>query len=673
MNWVTYFIIFAILVSILLLYYYIQKQKPTDLETTYSRYLIRSTNPDTGFTHKKLSDTQYENYRLNYDSSNPDLLVKAIEPYPITSSGSEYKPREHGTVIENTNGFTITGCDAKFDCPPQFQWDTVKKQCVITSLCKNDEVDIIKGLDQYHFDNATFDVDKSTKYHDILYARCLENGEYALEECPQYTIYNQKDMQPATNNPCESYDICMDKPDYTIHHVDIGNGVILKEDEYYMCVNRKSVLKKCKSNSVFNVSANACIELNPCALQPDGFTIEHDLNSYILCTNGKEYTVNCANGVYTSNGFDKLECIIDKSKTIIEYFTNQYVAIPISLYEYANNEATIFHAVAGMTTKFVPLLEDNSGFYKTSRNKYLFEGIEIYDHFVAYENESTKEKGISVPLDESNYTNFMKSKLIQVSYYENALEPFSWNIFLHRPETSLPDMYYKFDTRIKHTTDKTVDLKSSDYFYFNTATVIYRTPLSNTVSKDENSGIVNYADFKVPSPIQLPNVQFTLGYKVLTYTRFTDNNVIFYYVDPISRSLVGMLVSSDILVSGAFVDDPSNSGYIVPTLFNLPTLETVSSRFAFNVRVSSINWYGFTINDDNYIMPEILCCLYFRSLSDLDKQYTILNSEIISPSTDLQTFKEDTDKLYIPKNPRFTGKSAYLKTLIRSIQRQIQI
>ncbi len=659
MNFRNYVIISILLIILLSLYYYIQKPKRSNLEETYSQYLLRSTKPDTAFTYKQLKNGHYENYYLNYDTSNPNLLNRVESEYPVTSTGVDYKPREHGTVVETEKGFTITGCDKAFECPPNWIWNSELKTCTVESICKDEDNGMFKGLDEYHY-NLSNVQDKITdletsrldKYHAKLYVHCLENGDFELKECKANSVFNQKQVQPDTvGNPCVKYDICENLREYTIHKYDIGNGYNLDDNEYYMCIDGKSVLKQCKTDSVFNVDANACVEINKCALKDNGYTFPNNDSSFIYCNNGQELIINCGNGVYTGKGSTNLECNVDKSKDYKDYFRNDYITMPISLYVYKDNVESVFNAEPGTFVRAMPLKPDTSGFFPDVRNTELFKSVTFNANFVEYVNAADRLAGRSVALNLTNYKQYATTYIIAVSYYKSYLDDFMWNVIEDKPQFSdpTPAVYYKYDTKIKHLTNENVLLNSVDYFYFVTATEIYKPKSGGyyAISSDANTGILHYADFKIPSVVTLNNSKLTLGWKVLDFTKTSDERYIFYYVDPVSRNLVAIVFSVDVVFVDAFEGDTANPGFIKPKLYKTTHIQSTGNN-DFHVRIQSLNWYGSVSGMKDYVIPEFLACISFYSYEQLDKQFTILNSELITSNSDLSTFKTTSENLYVP-------------------------
>lgn len=674
MNLKIYIIIFVVLVVFLILYYVIQKPKSNDIIDTYSRYLLRETNPATAFTYKSLGNGQYENYYLNYDPNIPDVIRKEVNDYPVDSTGIKYTPLEHGTVTESENGFRISGVDTIFDCPTNWIWNTIDKTCNLKPICNSDENNMYKGLDLYYFNlnevqnkipvKTNKNSNKNVKYHDRLYISCLENENYDIEECELNTLYNQLQIQPNTNNPCQYYDICEDLNEYTIHTYDIGNGVQLKENEYYLCINSVSELQTCKDNSIFNQDLNGCVENNPCANKENNYTFPIDDKSYISCINGQQFTVNCQNNVYDLNGSENLECQIDKSQKYIDYFRNNYFTIPISLYEYQNNKKQIFSIAITTFTRSMTLDPNTSTFFKNVRNLELYPPFDIQSHFVAYEDENTLEKGISVELNVTNYKPFAKNYLLPVSYYKDSLNLFTWNLIEDKPVMKTTDKFYKYNNNIKHIENETINFKSIDYFYFTSNSVLYKPNETFVTYISSDCGILHYADFVLPAMTTLQKiVRFAL--QVLFYKILSDGNYLIYFINPFNLTICAIVWNKDLIIPSVL-----NFGLtITPKMFNYKIKKLPNNR-NFHIRLSSINWYGDTNQTNNYVLPEMMLMITFNEFIQLDKQFMLINSIPITNKVQLNKFRKETEKLYTP-NQKLTGDYNYLLNIQQNINTKL--
>lgn len=684
MNITSYLVVSLILLSLIVIYYYLQKPKATDIYKTYSQYLLRTPNPDVAFTYKYIGNGQYENYYVNYDPDVSDVIKKEINDYPVDGTGAKYTPNEHGTLIENDKGFIISGIDTQFECPDNWNWDTDAKVCKVNPICKNEDVNMFKGIDYYHFNlnsvrsklsNQPQQLlqEDSVKYHDRLYVSCMENGTFTIEECQYNMLFNQLESQPNTSNPCVLYDICEDLKEYTIHKSDIGNGVVLNDNEYYICINSKSELRTCKDNSVFNVEVNGCVENNQCASQETGYTFPKNDSSYIMCNGGSEFTINCINGIYEGLGVNNLECNIDKSKTYFEFFSNEYLVMPIGMYIYKNNVQGIFQANPGTFTRHIPLAPDSSGFFKNERNLELYPLCEFNTEFVQYEDETTKEVGLSIPLDFNNYKDFVIKSIIPVSYYQDSLNNFNWNTLEDRPLLRLTDSYYRYDTKIKHKNNADVNLDAVEYFYFNYARVIYKpnTLYLSEVSDDVTSGILHYADFTIPSTVVVQNTLFTVALANLYCSVQSDGRYLVCFINPFDLTLVALIWDKSMITSEVLDENSLLLGITQSKLFNYSNMQLTNTR-TFHIRLSSISWYGDTSIDDNYVLPYMLLMIAFSDYSQLDKKFAIINSIPIRPKIKLQQFIKQSESLYIP-NSNLTGDYNYLLNIQQEINRRLLI
>ena len=363
---------------------------------------------------------------------------------------------------------------------------------------------------------------------------------------------------------------------------------------------------------------------------------------------------------------DHLECKIDKSLTFINYYTNNHIGIPTSLYTYANNKADIFYANNRIETRYISLATDNSGFFKTARNVELFEPVEFQMEFVQYADPNTKEVGISTPLTIDNYKPFARTSLISVSYYEEALESFLWNVFEDRPNFTNPeDVYYRYDTKIKHKTDTTIDYNTADYFFFITSKTIHKPKESTTrfISQDYNSGIMHYVDTKMPTQTIVSDLKLTLTLKILNYEIMPDERLMYYFTNPFNSTINAIVWNKDFVLFNAFEPNPDIPGFVRPVLYNHESTHATNTR-TFHMRLSSINWAGAVI--ENHVLPEMLAIIGFSEYAQLDKQFEIINSEPLYKKTNLSKFSTNSVAKYVPFSD-LTGDYNYLLNIQNSI------
>ncbi|QBB28610.1 Vp91 [Homarus gammarus nudivirus] len=669
MNIAIYAIIVAVLCLIVFAYYYLQKNKVQDIEKIYSNYLLTHTTPDIAFTYAQNPDGTYTNYHLNFDADNPKLLTSEVSNYPVVGTGESYKPTTHGTVTENKTGFRISNVDAVFECPENWEWNSDKKTCELVPICRVEDDQKLKGIDQYYFNLNVVQnrIDKketapaTVHYHDRLYVKCLNKfNDYTIESCTHADearkIFNQRKIQPNIQ-ACEWYDVCSDFRNYALHHFYIGNYDILDDNEYYMCIDSKSIKQTCPENSVFNIPMGGCVEENRCNDKDNGFTFFKDDTSYAVCVDGVDAIVNCMDGVYTANGNEHLACNVDKSDSYVSFFTNKYIVFPIGLYTYNDNNKKLNMATIGNFTREMELAKDTSTFFKNPRNSILYESCMFSSYFIEYIDENTKEDSQSVLLDIDNYKKFSNSPNVVVSYYKDALLTITWNIIEDRPANFKKDeVYYKYNTIIKHRNDSTVTLDASLYFFFNVAEELYSPNMSyfSQSKVDTDTGILGFVEFKIPKTVKTTDPILSSAFRVFSMTEITEDVTILYYLNCFDNTLNAMACNSKTIAKDSFT---IASDGITSFLFNYP--EWVASDTDYYVRLSSIMWTGYTISAVNYVVPELFAIFQILSLEELDKQFNLLDPEPLTGSTTLAEYRIKIESKY-NKNIPFTGNSADL-------------
>lgn len=649
----SYFGICVVLLILIILYYYIQKPRKRNINDVYAKYMLRTTDPDIAFTHRKLGKNHYENYYLNFEAGADKLLKRTFNTYPVTGLGEAYTPKEHGLLTENENGFRIDGVDAVFECPENWIWDTVQKTCTLVPVCGYDDIDKVKGLDYYHFQSDEIharlrkNIERTmysnvTTYHPRIYIHCKNYNDYELEKCPNNKLYNQKEIQDVSSDCCEYYDVCEDKREYEIHKDDIGEGE-LADNEYYMCINSKSTIKECPQGTIFNTDRKGCIEENRCAKMENGHTFYVDEISYVSCFNGLENTIRCNNGVYDGDGDANLSCTIDKSEQIIEYNTTEYMNIPISLYEYNNNQKVVKSVPLLTNKRNMKLLADASGVFKLPRNGELYPEFEFSANYITYTKEDLSESAV-VEIDETNYTQFSMQPSISVSYYTGQLAKFTWNVIEDRPLMEEEELFYKYNNSIKDKRQPHSMIPSADYFYFNKASEFYKPNKSAyKIMNDYDTGILSYADFnsKFDGSYAL-QVDFRQGFKVIDLSFMSDNRVIVYYSNPFDETICAIVWNRNLIAEDTFtrLDDNSLSSVLYNYDYTAPTTET------FTVRLYAFTWSGLSLPYRNYVIPEIFAILTLASFELLDNEFSMLDSKELINVSSFVEYKKEIEEAY---------------------------
>ncbi|UVT30808.1 VP91 [Penaeus vannamei nudivirus] len=652
MNVFIYLLVVFIFITILIIYYFIQKPKKSkNVEDVYSKYLLSEDTPDTAFTYKRRSDGKYENYYLNFDTEG-DLLKMVVSDYPVTKTGEDYKPKEHGTLTENENGFRISGVAADFKCPDGWIWNSNKKTCSLIPICGSDDEGKIKGLDFYYFNLAKSMglIKSATKYHERLYITCLEDQSYNIKTCPDNMLFNELPIQDDTGElPCKFYDICEGMRNYEFHRQQISEDVVLEPSQYYMCFNGISNLKQCEEGAFFNEELGGCLEENQCMGKPDGFTLPSDLNSYILCQNEQEYSIYCKDGIYEALGPNALSCSIDKSQTYFKYFTNDFISIPIGLYVYKNNQKSERYAQTEMVKKSMALEPSTSRFFGAVRNDMLYDPVEYQKYFITYLDNTTLEDSVEVELDKTNYQIFNPKALVSACYYVHRLPAFDWNIFEDVPVSDYVNKessyYYKYDKVIKHTKDDTFSENSIDYFFFCTAQHLYKPVDPTVIVTDEASGILCYADFKM-SRFGISS-NYSKAFTVLKFANMGDSTIL-YYVDPYENAMIAAAFDNSVILSD-FVNVTDDGYTCTPKMFTYDELKNDKPNEYFYIRMSSIKYDGVVDNTmSRYVLPEILLLVDLKVATQMGKFFTILNTENLNIASDLTVFSTIVEDSFIP-------------------------
>ncbi|AII15797.1 Vp91 [Penaeus monodon nudivirus] len=670
MSIVVYGVIALILFLLVFLYYVIQRPRSIDIEDVYGKYLISATSPDVAFTYRKRSDGKYENYYMNF-SAEGGLLNLVVSDHPVTGTGEDYIPKNHGTITESDSGFSIDGVTAEFKCPDNWTWSISNKTCKLMPLCTPDDEGKIKGIDYYHYKQLQPDMTKSEVFHDRLYAVCKENETYELNTCPDNMIYNQLAIQDATTNlPCTLYDVCSDMQEYETHRTQI-DSTVLGINDYYMCLNGKSVLKSCNEGQAFNGSLGGCVPVNICSGKDDGLTvpIEGDDMYYTLCSGEQPYKIYCSTGIYELDGPDNLACNIDTSERYFDFFSNDIITIPTGLYVYKNNKREVRHAREEIVNKQMDLAPTDPSlvFFTETRNATLYQPISYQLYFLSYVNNETLEDSVEIALDSNNYKEFNPKYGTSASYFNNQLSVIDWNVFEDMPIFDVEDaVYYKYDTKIKHKTDGTFNEPSINYFYFNTAKELYEPKRPKKLVKDEPSGILCYAEFELlrKEVFSFMDVDLYKALYVLRLIKMPDGVYIMYFTNPFDNELVAVAFSSKVIMEEGITITSTNK--CVSKLYNYDELK-VEDVSKFYVQLTSIRWDGSVLSDDQYVLPNILAMVNFSNNKVFNKEFTILSRQELKENTNLVEFSDTVESKY-NSIVEHSGDVSYFNAILNSIQ-----
>lgn len=288
---------FFILLLIYYVFIYQKKETPFDVFLKLIRH-----NKETilAFTYKKNGPEEYLNYYVN---DNLELEPR-IEKYPVTFEGLPVDDvKYHGIISDIDNGFIISGIEFPFRCPNGWTYNNGK--CELENICKPDDIDVYKGISYYHF-NEAFKAKRSTVFHPRLFMDCNTNER---KHCEINELYVGGESISNIYQPCEPYDLCQDLLTMTTHNYPIFVGDKLGPNEFYICQNGVSQRRSCPENTQFSRTQNGCLPVSRCFDREDNTTIyTGNPNQFILCLNGQENVVRCANGVF-NGGPNQIECV----------------------------------------------------------------------------------------------------------------------------------------------------------------------------------------------------------------------------------------------------------------------------------------------------------------------------------------------------------------------------
>lgn len=272
-------------------------------------------------------DRQHDKYRNVYtrpvahakDSGRIEAYV-SWERNPVNTDGKYVVVVNsgHGRITDKSNGFEVAGVNSsQFTCPDGYEGS----RCQTSRLCTEEDCASAKtkpltytqfnALNLYKntFARTTADlIEESEPTHPRIRIQCLENGSHELQTCPDNKLLDSTTMQ------CREYDLCQDRINGYKHNYRVDDwSADLQNVEYYLCVDNKSVLKKCKDRTVFSMANQGCIVESVCFNRgKDQIAVDH--NNYIQCRADTGRKVYCEHGVQ-KNG-NVLSC---KTKTCKPY------------------------------------------------------------------------------------------------------------------------------------------------------------------------------------------------------------------------------------------------------------------------------------------------------------------------------------------------------------------
>lgn len=288
---------------------------------------------------------QYLNVYVDIDTEKQTInFEEKFEQEPVMLNGDLYKSDpNHGKIHDIDNGFAVGGIFPPFYCPTNFRWDKELTRCTLQPICSN-EPGTIKGINLQQWNalglnyvlDSEVDVKNTTLYHPRAYFVCGEGDSYKIDICPANKLFN------ISTKSCEFYDICNEMVNGSRHHSQIGNDVILKDNQYYVCEKGVSVLKTCPGGDLgyYDENTQQCVNKSPC-VDNDGQTYANNDLSYYLCVDGEPVLQSCPFGVIFNTINNRYECVNEEcilNQTM--YYVTDYLKVPVHDVVCINNVPT---------------------------------------------------------------------------------------------------------------------------------------------------------------------------------------------------------------------------------------------------------------------------------------------------------------------------------------------
>lgn len=317
-----------LLIVLVFTFYFILKpysDEDNQIQKNYQLYLNLFKFGCNAFTFQKNENNTYTNVYID----NNKMKI-SNQNFPVKLDGTPYETKiKWGNIEYNDNGFTVSGTDKFFfTCPNNYIWDNNSKTCQLKSQCKGNK----------HTIQPYYNIDHTI--HEKLYVYCNKDEQMELYSCPYNTIYNGKENNLPGTDICEFYDICQHEKQYTKHTYQINNYP-LKENEYYMCENKKSTLITCKPNEYFDKDLFICVDKKPTdddkPISTTTVYIPVNDNMFIIKRGDKQEQVFCPIGWFSENNV--LQCKNEDCRTeFTGFYENEYVRIPTKVKICVNNK-----------------------------------------------------------------------------------------------------------------------------------------------------------------------------------------------------------------------------------------------------------------------------------------------------------------------------------------------
>lgn len=442
------------------------KEKVDRYNDTWSDQII-------AFTYEKLNNGLYKNY--NYITNK-----ESIDKWPVDPKTGEFiknfsDESNHGNIIYNENGFTISGVkNFKFTCPtPGFKWNDTLKNCEVAPVCEKPGIINLKKYQLFPWSPSGIGDDT---IHKRLFGICDNNLNLRIEACKNNELFNTDKLI------CERYNICEDKPSGYVFQ----DNTLTDSKEYYECVEGDEIKRKCDDNHIFIEKFKNCFPEEPCNGKNDGYTYEKDSNSYYKCINNKSLIVNCNYGVTKLH--DKtlvcknIDCILPKyPKT----FSNEF---------FDNIKLTAILCSENIPRE-IDECDKNNILIKITKVQSLYTKREFFNEVIEYPKFSIQYTNDTYTETECIKTDFKKycvNPYVKCSYFDNQYY-YYWNFIEDKPKNVLK--YYQYDMEIYDDNSQKIDNLNNTILPFFTTNKLYKlenVDILESFSPNENKNVFVY-------------------------------------------------------------------------------------------------------------------------------------------------------------------------------------
>nr|WUR10764.1 vp91 [Calliteara abietis nucleopolyhedrovirus] len=233
-----------------------------------------------------------------------NFLKQSLEPVYIEDAIIESRIASHPA---DRAKFLVRGDDAwiELECPPDTEFDAATLTCESVPVCRHRSPgnyglteSLIDSLLLNHNVNRDSQQSDKNNVHLTMYLRCFEGGSHAVLECPADHVYDNAAAECALRNYCEN------KPDNYVLNVDSEH---LNYNEFYSCLNNKTVVSACPENQTFDRRMLICVDTHACSVHGANYTYITDAienNQYYKCiSNNEAELITCINRTFVDGRY----------------------------------------------------------------------------------------------------------------------------------------------------------------------------------------------------------------------------------------------------------------------------------------------------------------------------------------------------------------------------------